>query len=135
MRTTHARIYGQALYGLAKELPEKKAAEAIERFVAWLAERRQTSLAEGILAGVEEAARRDEGTVRATVAAAEEPDAARKRELEAAVREAAGAPVEVLWTADPALVAGAVIRYGDTLLDASVKGKLERIKRHLTADA
>lgn len=134
MRTARARTYGQALYGLAKELPEKKAAEAVEGFVAWLAGRRQTSLAEGILAGVEEAARRDEGTVRVTVAAAEEPDAARKRELEAAVREAAGAPVEVLWTADPGLVAGAVIRYGDVRLDASIKGKLARIKKQLTAE-
>ena len=42
-----------------------------------------------------------------------------------------GKPLEIDWTADATLVAGAVIRYADILVDASVKGKLARLKQQL----
>lgn len=134
MRTTQANRYGEALHALTKDLPEKEAREVVDRFVDWLAGRRQTYLVDGILDGFAGAARRSEGTVRVAVSTAEEPDATQKDALEAAITSAADAPVEIGWTTDPALIGGAVIRYGDALLDASVKGKLARIKKHLTAD-
>ena len=35
------------------------------------------------------------------------------------------------WKTDPSLIAGAVVQYDDILLDASVKGSLDRLKKSL----
>ncbi len=47
--------------------------------------------------------------------------------LERAVRKRAGKEIEVKHRIDPALIGGAVIRMGDRVIDASVRGRLQQL--------
>ena len=49
----------------------------------------------------------------------------------AQIEEAAGRKVEATRTVDPALVGGIVLRAGSYLVDASVRGRLERLRQEL----
>ena len=56
---------------------------------------------------------------------------------DAAMRERvtamAGATVDVRMAVDPALIGGLTVRIGDRLVDASVRGRLERLREQLLA--
>ena len=47
----------------------------------------------------------------------------------------AGARVEVVPAIDPELIGGLTVRIGDRLIDASVRGRLSRLRESLVAGA
>ena len=49
------------------------------------------------------------------------------------VQQLAGTTVEIRAEVDPDLIGGITIRLGDRLLDASVRGRLERLRSQLLA--
>jgi len=51
------------------------------------------------------------------------------------VREITGSQVETHATVDPAIIGGVMVRVGDRLIDASVRGRLERLRDRLVAGA
>lgn len=126
-----AESYAAALLELTQGKSEKEAGKAVARFVELLNERNELYLAPKILEAYGREVRKADGVESVSFSSAEElSDAERKRvakELSASI----GKPVEVAWKTDPSLVAGAVIRYADRLVDASVKGKLARLKQRL----
>ncbi|MGH8479183.1 MAG: F0F1 ATP synthase subunit delta [Gammaproteobacteria bacterium] len=54
-------------------------------------------------------------------------DADQRQAIERAVRRRAGKDIEVKTSIDPALIGGAVIRMGDRVIDASVRGRLQQL--------
>jgi F-type H+-transporting ATPase subunit delta len=68
--------------------------------------------------------------VEVTSAAAVEP--AQRDTLAAAIKKRLSRDVAIEWKTDEALVAGAVIRAGDLVIDGSVRGELERLSTALT---
>lgn len=130
----NAEKYGRALYQATAGMGEKEMKKALERFVGILASRNELGLAPKVIEAFQAEARRQEGVHEVRFIAAEELTEDRKKHLTASFAKALDAPVEMRWETDPALIAGAVIRYDDILLDASVKGSLDRLRTHLTAD-
>ena len=126
-----ADSYGIALHELTRGLDGKEAQRAVERFVALLTRRNELYLAPRVIAAYEREVRKAEGIETVAFTSPEDlPEGERKRiakDLAASI----GKPIEVAWKTDPTLVAGAVVRYADRLLDASVKGKLARLKQQL----
>ncbi|MDP3857150.1 MAG: F0F1 ATP synthase subunit delta [Stagnimonas sp.] len=59
------------------------------------------------------------------------PDA-QKQVLSAAVAKRLDRAVEITWSTDESLVAGALIRAGDLVIDGSVRGELERLSTALS---
>ena len=55
--------------------------------------------------------------------------------LKGKVEAMTGATVELTTALDPALIGGLTVRVGDTLIDASVRGRLERLRERLTENA
>ena len=53
--------------------------------------------------------------------------------IQTALRKRFGPNLRLVHRHDPALIGGVVIRQGDRVLDASLKGSLERMARHLRA--
>ena len=52
--------------------------------------------------------------------------------LAAAIRKRLARDVVIAWNSDETLIAGAVIRAGDMVIDGSVRGELERLQTALT---
>ena len=71
------------------------------------------------------------GIVAATVTTPEPLSAAELVEVQARVEQLAGARVELATRVDPGLIGGLTIKVGDRLIDASVRGRLERLRGRL----
>ena len=76
---------------------------------------------------------RRRGIVEATVTSAAPLDDAETTALKARVQAMTGADVDLRTVVDPDLIGGLTVRVGDTLLDASVRGRLERLRDQLVA--
>lgn len=79
-----------------------------------------------------ESLKRDaEGTVKARVRSAVALDAAQLDAMKSALARRLGRDVEIETAIDPALIGGAVIEAGETVIDGSVRGRLERLAREI----
>lgn len=126
-----ARTYGQSLYRLTAGLSEKDVKRTIERFVELLASRHELELAPNVIDAFEREARKTEGIREVSVSSAEELSHDHKERLEKTFTRTLGAKIEMRWKTEPDLIGGAVIRFDDILLDASLKGRLDRLKQQL----
>jgi F-type H+-transporting ATPase subunit delta len=128
-----ANNWADALYDLTANKSDKDIVAMAKRFVALLASRGLLKLGDKIAGAFEARCREEDGTVTIRLTSASEPSKAALTELKSKLAQALDAPVEIESASDPSLIGGAVIRYGDVLLDASIKRKLVRIKEQLTS--
>jgi F-type H+-transporting ATPase subunit delta len=75
--------------------------------------------------------RQARGIVAATVSTPESLSAGDLAAVRTRVEQLAGATVELTTAVDPALIGGLTIKIGDKLIDASVRGRLERLRGRL----
>ena len=75
------------------------------------------------------------GIVPAQVTSAVPLEPAELEAIAARVREMSGSRVEIHAAVDPELIGGLTVRVGDRLIDASVRGRLERLRDRLVAGA
>ena len=78
---------------------------------------------------------RERGIVPAAVSSAVPLEPAELEAIGARVRELTGSQVEITASVDPELIGGLTVRVGDRLIDASVRGRLERLRDRLVAGA
>ncbi|HKP76724.1 MAG TPA: ATP synthase F1 subunit delta [Longimicrobiaceae bacterium] len=105
------------------------------RFVMLVVDKRRQSLL-GEIAG-EYRALVDEqmGRVRVQVTLSHEPDDALQKEIGRALANRLGQQVIATFTVDPSLLGGMVVRYGDEILDGSVRTAAENLRRRMMAAA
>lgn len=77
----------------------------------------------------------ERGIVDARVTSAAPMDPADLEALRTKVEGMTGRRVEITTAVDAALIGGLTVRVGDTLIDASVRGRLERLRERLTEGA
>jgi F-type H+-transporting ATPase subunit delta len=102
--------------------------------VRLLAQRGRLDIVPLVAAEFQRLLNRQRGIVEATVTSASALDDSETKALTARVESMTGAQVDLRTVVDPALIGGLTIRVGDTLLDASVRGRLERLRDQLVAD-
>lgn len=73
------------------------------------------------------------GKAMAEVRSAVELDAATISRLEEALGRTTGRPVEAQVVVDPSVIGGLVARIGDTVIDGSLRGRLESLRQTLEA--
>jgi F-type H+-transporting ATPase subunit delta len=78
---------------------------------------------------------RERGVVEAVATSATALDRAETEALRRVVAEMTGRTVDLRVEVDEALIGGLTVRVGDTLYDASVRGRLERLRERLVAGA
>jgi len=75
------------------------------------------------------------GVVAATVTSAIELDPAETKAVHARIEQMLGSTVELTTAVDESLIGGLTIRVGDRHIDASVRGRLERLRDQLVVGA
>lgn len=71
------------------------------------------------------------GITTATVKTAHPIDAATASEISSFIQKQSGKKVTIESTVDPELIGGVIIQMGDNLYDASIAGKLNKVKQQL----
>jgi F-type H+-transporting ATPase subunit delta len=98
-----------------------------------LAEYDRLKLAPAIAAEFEVLRAQAERRIDVEIATAAAVDESQKAMLIDAIKRKLGREVTVTWTLDASLLAGARIRAGDMVIDASVTGELDRLRHALIA--
>lgn len=104
---------------------------AAQNLLRLLAEYSRLKLAPSIAEQFEALRAEAERRIEVEVTSATAVDAAQQQALVGAIRQRLERDVDVQWKTDPALIAGAVVRAGDLVIDGSVTGELARLRQAL----
>jgi F-type H+-transporting ATPase subunit delta len=107
------------------------AEELVRNFLLVLADKGRTGQLEEIARELERLIARHEGVVHAELTTAVELSDEEARKLLDQIEQASGSKVEARRSVDPDLIGGIVLQVGSHRLDASVRGRLERLRRQL----
>lgn len=89
------------------------------------------SIAERMVALIDER----HGVVRARVSSAQPLDDARRKALESAIARKTGKQVRCAYETEPSLIGGVAVRVGSSVLDGSVRGQLDALRRRLSGES
>jgi F-type H+-transporting ATPase subunit delta len=121
----------QKLQLLRAEIPTLR--PAANNLLALLMHRGRFHLLPEIAAAYRELLNRARGIATARVTTAVPLDATTRDELGRRLAAYTGQQVQLETSVDPAIMGGVVARIGDTLIDGSVRGRLESLRRRLAA--
>lgn len=105
--------------------------ELLRNFLLVLVDKGRTGQLEEIAREFERLVARHEGIVHAELTTAIELSDDEARELLARIEESTGRKVEATRKVDPGLIGGIVLQIGSHRIDASVRGRIERLRREL----
>lgn len=105
--------------------------DLLRNFLLVLADKGRASQLEEIAAEFERLVAEAEGVVHAQLTTAVELSDEEAGKLLQQIEQASGRKVEATRTVDPDLIGGIVLQVGSHRLDASVRGRLDRLRRQL----
>jgi len=105
--------------------------ELLRNFLLVLVDKGRAGQLEEIAREFERLAAEQEGIVRAELTTAVELSDAEAKKLLKQIEQAWGQKVEATRSVDPDLIGGMILQVGSRRLDASVRGRLERLRREL----
>lgn len=105
--------------------------ELLRNFLLVLADKGRTAQLEEIAREFERLVAEHEGVVHAELTTAVELSDEETTKLLGQIEQASGRKVEATRRVDPDLIGGIVLQVGSHRLDASVRGRLERLRRRL----
>jgi len=105
--------------------------ELLRNFLLLLADKGRIGALEEIAQEFERLVSEEEGVLSAELTTAVELSDEDERRLLKQIEEASGRKVEATRQVDPDLIGGIVLQVGSHRLDASVRGRLERLRRSL----
>ena len=108
---------------------------SVENLALMLTRRNRLELLPAIAAQYSRLVNRSRGVVEATVTSAAPLTPDQTAALRAKVAAMTGATVDLESAVDPALIGGLTLRVGDRLLDASIRGRLSRLRDQLVTGA
>ena len=107
--------------------------ELVRNFLLLLADKGRTDSLDEIAREYERLVAEHEGIVHAELTTAVELSDEEARRLLERIEQASGRKVEATRSVDPDLIGGIVLQVGSHRLDASVRGRLDRLRRELAA--
>ena len=105
------------------------------RFVMVVVDKRRQRLLGDIAHEFQALVDQQTGRVRVRVAISHEPDEKLQKEITRALTARLGRDVIPTFTVDPSLLGGMVVRYGDEILDGSIKSRAAQLRRRLVEAA
>jgi F-type H+-transporting ATPase subunit delta len=128
-------------------VPQEEREETLRKALAWepsdpafsllrlLLRRGRVRLADRIAGNFRRLVQRSEGIVPAAVTSATELSGAEEAAIRERLEGMVGQKVEMSVHVDADLIGGVAVRIGDRMIDASVRGRLERLRERLVAGA
>ena len=107
----------------------------VENFLRLLIEKGRAGEVEEVAREFERLAAIEEGQLSVELTTAFELDDDEARAIVEQIQRASGRTVEATRAVDPALIGGIVVQAGTRRVDASVRGRLERLRRQLATPA
>lgn len=129
------RISAEARKEALRGALEGRVPDLFLRFVMVVVEKRRQRLLADIAAEYRTLVDEQMGRVRVQVAISHEPDEALREEITRALGKRLGRTVVPTFTVDPSLLGGMVVRYGEEILDGSVRTAAENLGRRLKSAA
>lgn len=105
------------------------------RFVQMLVTKRRQMLIPAISSEYQNLLDREHGRVHATVTVARETSEEERKNIAAQLTKALGREVVAHLSVDPRIMGGVIVRYGDTVMDGSVRKRLATLKSRMIAKA
>jgi F-type H+-transporting ATPase subunit delta len=118
---------------LVAKLLERRVSKPVVNLVRLLAQRGRTELLPAISREFHRLLNEQRGIVEALVSSAKPLDAEDRAAVAKTVEKMTGAKVELETRVDDSLIGGLTVRVGDRLYDASIRGRLERLRHQLIA--
>lgn len=128
----HPKVAGDSLADLLKSVLGATLDEKRENFVNVLIDAKRIRLAPEIAELYEREKTASEGVIDVSVTSAFEASQAEQDKIANAIRARTGQQCEVRSAVDETLIGGAVIRVGDSVIDISLKGRLQALGHRLT---
>jgi F-type H+-transporting ATPase subunit delta len=107
--------------------------ELVRNFLRLVVEKGRVAQLDEIYREFEQLVAAEEGRLDVELTTAFELSDEEAQEIEKQIEKASGRTVEATRKVDPALIGGIVLRAGSLRVDASVRGRLERLRRELLA--
>ena len=120
---------------LVDELLGKRVPEPVRKIAGLLVARGRADRIQGVATEFRRLLNKEHGVVEAVATTASKLDAEETAALKRKVAEMTGKTVDLRVEVDESLIGGLTVRVGDTLYDASVRGRLERLRERLVAGA
>jgi len=108
-----------------------KLSKITEQFASVLNNNRRLNILPQVLVAFEEKAAEARGEVNIDVVAASKLNKESLKKISDSVAKLAGKKVKVSQEVDESIIGGVVVKIGSSMIDASVKGKLDRLELHL----
>ena len=105
--------------------------ELLRNFLRLLSEKGRSAQIEDIHAEFERLAAAEERRLEVELMTAHELSDEEEREILEQIEQASGRKVEATRKVDPALIGGVILQAGSLRVDASVRGRLERLRNEL----
>lgn len=128
----HPRVTATQLVELIAEVAGSRLDKSAHNFIATLAQNRRLGLLPHIAAMYETLRADVEGVADVAVVSAVPLEAAQQQRLTAALKTRLKREVRLHCSIDATLMGGAVVRYGDLVIDGSVKERLARLASALS---
>ncbi|MWJ29224.1 F0F1 ATP synthase subunit delta [Halomonas sediminis] len=107
--------------------------DAIRRFLDTLAQHHRLMALGEIAEQFEQLRAEHEKRIDVTVVSAYELNSKQKTKLAGALKKRLNREISITTQVDPALLGGVILRAGDTVIDGSVRGRLNRLSEALSA--
>jgi F-type H+-transporting ATPase subunit delta len=128
---SNPKVKRQELADLIIDVCGDNLSESGRNFVRVLAENRRLDVIRDIAAGFEAERARAEKRSDVVVTSAHELTPAERNDITVAMTKRLGTKVDLSLEVDAALIGGVVIRSGDTVIDASIRGRLNELRQTL----
>lgn len=129
------KSYAESLMTLCKGKSTADIDRCVKEFLGYLSSRGFSRLGGAVLEALRILAARESHSSRVVVTSAHELEKHEQEVFEKVVQESFGKKSTICFTLDPSLIGGFRIKSNDTLVDASVAGKIHSLRDHLKHSA
>jgi F-type H+-transporting ATPase subunit delta len=132
MKKQSPKLYAEALHELVSGKTAAETGAIIKSFVDMLVKKRMIGRSDEVIEAYRQLELKEKGIIEATVSSAQPlAKEAEEKIKELVMKEFGSKHVEISHKINETLLGGAKIQVGDTIIDASLKGRLAILERQL----